>query len=348
MKKYGLMALKGVVRGAQSRRRRRGKRQIFPTMFRDKTKSNNTNRTINVPVRRNITNASSSGGIDVIDSELVSYAIPVDTTLNGDFDNVLVSPAIASLWPKLYQKGLTYAKYSINGLRLSYVPAVGTAVNGTFWFGFSNNLGLNEGSILSTQDIESLPVRGYVSVSEPKTWEIPASAMCQKGQNLIRDKDLADVSSLPLYTPGILFYGSSGVTAGVTNIGTLRLTYSVRYDSPQMNLEPNTSNGACSATGNFSVYRAGLCSLEDEGTNHMSTAFNHPCALLVQSVTADGLTVTRNAVPLVATHTFVEGANQIDSYVLDAGVSDVTFANNASGFWVMVHPTTTGTSYWFH
>lgn len=255
-----------------------------------------------------------TGGIGkplvVLDEELTTIHIPINTGVDGDVASTMVTCSNGNLWPKLYTKSQVYARYKLNTIRLKYTPAVGTSINGTLYVGFTNNVALSEGDVTTPQDIESLPSHIAVPVSQPCEFTITANAMNGTSEkSLIIDQSNATTSSLSLYLAGMLFYTSANVTANVNNLGQFRISYCCMLTQPQANMVPTSAVATIDdATGTWlsTVVRAGEFGVTRiPNSLDLRYSCSKPHVLLARS--EDLITsIALDGTPLVVDHTLEE------------------------------------------
>lgn len=300
----GLMALQAV----NNRRSRRGKRVLFPAgrvaTVVDNFKSGMTaTRLSDKPTFVSNTTITNSKSEVFQDTELTTLSVPISATNTLSKTLQSFSPSFSCWGAKLYQKSSTFARYSVNRLQISFVPAVGTGVNGTLWMGWTNNMTLAPSDISSVQDIQSLPVHGDSTLAEGMILSIPCDKMNNNGKSLIRDMGdnvASSGGSLTLYYAGQLCFGTTNVTSGVTQVGTLKVSYIIRGTDPQVDKAPKSmvllSDGATT-----SVVRRGMFThVAGDDSNHFTLNLPQSVTWLVatnhlddmsQQITLNGTTI---------------------------------------------------------
>jgi len=192
----------------------------------------------NPPVRQDNTVISESGPATIVENELTQINIPISHDAAVQPQVVHITPYNPALWPKLYSRAKTYAAYSIDSIVLTYIPVAGTQNNGTIYIGFTSDISKTTSEVYNPTEIMALPLKANDSISKSFSLSIPPSKMNKSGKDLLlrasSEAQLNGSDSLSLFYAGQLFITTSKVSSGVTDIGTIRVSYRVRLSIPQM------------------------------------------------------------------------------------------------------------------
>jgi len=200
----------------------------------------------------------------------------------------------SSLWPKLQQKAQTFANYSCLGCSVVYTPVAGTATNGTLWMGFTKNVAINDSDVMTSQEVNSLPIHASTAVSQPLEMVITTDAMNKGGKDLIVDSNTSGTKgTLSLFYMGTLFYTTTDVSEATTTIGTFKMRYTFRLTQPQANIMPAGAAATYDPSDeSMLVYRPGEVGLRRvikpaETVPHFRYTAMRPHLMLVRGVPGD-------------------------------------------------------------
>lgn len=217
----------------QTRRRRRGKRVLFPQASRIPSglRTMTTQRT----AASLTTQTTQPGPLRVSDSEVC--VIPVSKEENSDPTGFALTPSEGFLWPKLTPKIGTYTYYRALGpIQITWVPRVGTAVSGTIVMGFSSNVG---DSLNGFNSVSALSNTVSTPISQSATLVIPISSTNQAIYNRLSlhgADSVQQVTDAPAYL-GMFYYAIEG-NSGAMTPGYFRATYSFELTTPKLDATP--------------------------------------------------------------------------------------------------------------
>jgi hypothetical protein len=255
-KQGGKLAWNAAIRGIQARRRRRNRTILFPGgvkpiwTVKKKNGGNGGGNVVmanqQVAVRTNSGVSGQSSTERVIASEMTAILPPIPVGTEH-VDYYFVTPNKSELWPALHTKAKTFTRYCIDSLTFNFAPVAGSAINGTLYMAWTNDIDQAHGG-LSTQDLQGFSVFKMQSLSSPFSMTVPAVYMNRgspAGQLHIDDYMFTESSADgSLYYAGIFFVATKDLSAQSgtppTSLGTITVRYNV---SLKMTQNPSTPNG---------------------------------------------------------------------------------------------------------
>jgi len=205
-----------------------------------------------------------SGSTIVEDTELMSISVPQETGMtitNGTNTMFTMSPTYSFMWPKLSQKALTYSRYVVDRLQITYNPAAGTQYNGTLVLAWTPDVQIDPSLMATMNDFMSLPLHVEGTLSSSFSMAVPPNLFTEATRTgLIRDFTQSQNSTTPLYSPGSFFVSAFNTAAG-TQMGTLSVSYRITLRQPMNDLAPSTTalhfQATAGVTDMAAVMRAG-------------------------------------------------------------------------------------------
>lgn len=228
-------------RRIQSRRRRKGRRILFPQNSYRAGNSGAQNTL--APVRVMTQRTTSTADQTVSDTE--KTMLQVKSSVGDDsstLDNYhLINPMDNILWPRLSMKAVNFTEYTLSQLVLTYTPCVGTSYNGTIAIGFNPQSVYGASDYTTSIEVLAMQQSMCFSAGSPAEFRLDCAKASQGGANLFLDNTGLTPDEFTRYYAGAMAIRAYNCEDSGKVLGTFQCTYICRLMRPRLSVNPSSA-----------------------------------------------------------------------------------------------------------